>query len=86
MPEVMCAHANVIAQPVVEALVKQNFAWRASAMSSRRVLRSLHSALTHVSRRVIFVVSFFFCTKDEKYQNCQFCLVRVGAFINDRYT
>lgn len=63
MPEVMCAHANVIAQPVVEALVKQNFAWRASAMSSRRVLRSLHSALTHVSRRVIFLVSFFFLYK-----------------------
>lgn len=59
MPEVMCAHANVIAQPVVEALVKQNFAWRASAMSSRRVLRSLHSALTHVSGRVIFLVLFF---------------------------
>lgn len=61
MPEAMCAHANVIAVAVVEALVKQNFAGRASAMSSRRVLQSLHDALTHVSGRVLF---FYFLTKN----------------------
>lgn len=81
MPEAMCAHANVIAVAVVEALVKQNFAGRASAMSSRRVLQSLHDALTHVSGRVLFSLVF-----NQKYHNCQCSLVRVGVCINDLYT